>query len=452
MASYWSNLASTNVQIPVSEEVSGITHYRINMSVGKVQWTVLHRYREFYALHQTLVSEHGLAQDQLPPKRLLRNKCPYFIEKRRHGLEQYLRYTLIYLRQAMPQHYYEFLEFQHYDTFYMLQAQASYFYNEADNILSTTNSFFFNTLQLHAIGECVRGPSPYVYNVDRSTDISHVLDFCSKLNKLTLRGDKSMHMNSNIIPNELPIEFSPFKVLRQLDVIGINMEMVTSADSLRASLVELRVLNNGLTSIMQVLQCDVLHKSTMDTKMIWTSLTLLDLSSNNLDRIDETIKLLPNLERLILNNNKIKQLDNLFMLSNLRHLHLSNNKLVKCDDMHTKLGNITTLDLSQNGLWRVDGLSKLYSLEHLDLSTNNIMKVENVACLGNLPCLENISLTGNPVSTTIDYRVKVLEYFKENYVEICLDNEKPTQQELDKVGVLRALRIVREGKRPSFNN
>ncbi|KAJ8950355.1 hypothetical protein NQ314_007890 [Rhamnusium bicolor] len=33
---------------------------------------------------------------------------------------------------------------------------------------------------------------------------------------------------------------------------------------------------------------------------------------------------------------------------------------------------------------------------------------------------------------------------------ICLDNERPTQAELDKVSVLQALRIVKEGKTPNL--
>lgn len=50
----------------------------------------------------------------------------------------------------------------------------------------------------------------------------------------------------------------------------------------------------------------------------------------------------------------------------------------------------------------------------------------------------------------VDYRIKVLEQFGDRAKDICLDNEKASQAEIDKVQVLRALRIVKEGKTPVF--
>ncbi|GBP61026.1 Nischarin [Eumeta japonica] len=67
-----------------------------------------------------------------------------------------------------------------------------------------------------------------------------------------------------------------------------------------------------------------------------------------------------------------------------------------------------------------------------------------------LPCLEYLWLTANPVASTIDYRVKVIEQFNARMSEICLDNEKASEKELDKARVLQALRIVKEGKTPRF--
>lgn len=78
--------------------------------------------------------------------------------------------------------------------------------------------------------------------------------------------------------------------------------------------------------------------------------------------------------------------------------------------------------------------------------------IEDIKFIANLPCLENVVFTGNHLATTIDYRVRVLEFFGDRAKYICLDNERPSQAELDKVSVFRALRIVKEGKTPDLKN
>lgn len=185
---------------------------------------------------------------------------------------------------------------------------------------------------------------------------------------------------------------------------------------------------------------------------MWTKLREIDFRNNNIQEIDSSLCLVPNLEMLTLTQNKIRSINNLQGLTKLIYLNISANSLTDCDDLHTKLGNIKTLILSQNNINSLQGFGKLYSLETLDVSCNKIDDVEEVRHIGELPCLENVVLTGNAVATTVDYRIKVLEHFGERAREICLDNERPTQPELDKVAVLRALRIVREGKAPNLNN
>lgn len=185
---------------------------------------------------------------------------------------------------------------------------------------------------------------------------------------------------------------------------------------------------------------------------VWTNLKEMDLRNNNIREIDNTLCLVPNLETLTLIQNKIISINNLQGLTKLINLNISANLLTDCDNLHTKLGNIKTLVLSQNNITSLRGFTKLYSLETLDVSCNKINDVEEVGYIGELPCLENLILTGNAVATSVDYRIKVLEHFGERAAELCLDNERPTQPELDKVAVLRALRIVREGKSPNLNN
>lgn len=77
--------------IETTEQSDGVTLYVITISVGTVKWTVKQRYNAFAELHDKLVSNHGLARDLLPPKKIIGNKDPAFIEKRRIDLQLYLQ-------------------------------------------------------------------------------------------------------------------------------------------------------------------------------------------------------------------------------------------------------------------------------------------------------------------------------------------------------------------------
>jgi len=223
--------------------------------------------------------------------------------------------------------------------------------------------------------------------------------------------------------------------------------------NLRDTVVTLKITNTKLRNIVELAMCEEVHKSieNANDSHVWLKVTHLDLSDNRIEIIDEAIKLLPHIESLTLNNNHLSEISNVTLLPRLSQLYLASNNFISLpDDLHTRLGYIVNIDLSQNKLTSLASFSKLYSLEGLDVSCNRIEKIEEVKHIGHLPCLENLRLTGNPVSTIVDYRVKVLEPFGKRAADICLDNEKPNQKELDTVSVHQALRIAREGKSPTF--
>lgn len=148
MACFWLNQSETSIQIPEVEEIGTVTYYKIKVNVAGVIWIVSHRYSEFYELHNQLVTDHGVSKDSLPPKKVIRNKCPMFIENRRQGLESYLQNVLNYLKITMPRIFVEFLDFHVYDIFFLLHNLAAHFFIEADAILSTTESYSFTPLQV----------------------------------------------------------------------------------------------------------------------------------------------------------------------------------------------------------------------------------------------------------------------------------------------------------------
>lgn len=308
--------------------------------------------------------------------------------------------------------------------------------------------------QLYAISERLKQPCPPLEVVDRKFDFSHVLDLNSHLKHLTIEATSKHFGTSNIELSALPIELSTFKAVETLIVNNYPMDKIYGMGNMRDTVKHLEVHNTPLRNIVEFVMCEEVHKKieSANDSHVWLKLLHLDLSRNRIEEIDEAIKLLPHIETLILNNNSLTEISNVTLLPRLSQLHLGSNSFTKLpNNLHTKLGNIVYMDLSQNKLTSLASFSKLYSLEGLDVSCNRIENIEEVKNIGHLPCLENLRLTGNPVSTIVDYRVKVLEPFGKRAADICLDNERPNQKELDTVAVLQALRIAREGKSPTFN-
>ena len=60
----------------------------------------------------------------------------------------------------------------------------------------------------------------------------------------------------------------------------------------------------------------------------------------------------------------------------------------------------------------------------------------------------NLQIDSPPLSNTFS-RLKVFESFGKRCAELCLDCETPSQPEVDKVSVLMALRVAKEGKEPT---
>lgn len=300
---------------------------------------------------------------------------------------------------------------------------------------------------MYAISERLKQPCPSIEQLDQRQDFSHVLDYCSQIIELIIYGSNTPVKKSNIIPNKLPFEFSAFKSLEKLLLVETNYEMMYDLGNLRLTLKSFEIHNTELQHLTQVLLCDQLHKDIInDGTITFKSMTNANFSYNQLMDIDQSIQLLPNLESLNLENNKIKDVQFLTSLTKLKHLNLSANQFMDIENLELKLCKIVSLDLSQNYLTSLKGFSKLYSLETLDVKSNRITDVTEVKHIAKLPCLENLILTGNPVSIVVDYRVKVLELFGNRALEICLDNEKSNQKELDKVAILQAIRLAKEGR------
>ncbi|XP_043064196.1 nischarin [Drosophila ficusphila] len=481
MACYYRQHEDTAVTVPrfTNENSSGgVTYYDVKVRVGKVEWLVERRYRDFAQLHEKLVGEISISKKLLPPKKLVGNRQPAFLEQRREQLEIYLQELLIYFRTELPRALAEFLDFNKYDIIYLLQDLAKLFNESGDTLLSSKKEYNLSALEVFAISERLSLPCPPSMNHGGKYDFSHVLDFCTQLVALVVTPVKDNASyaqdyntvdvpigRSNIIPNRLKFNLNAFRNLKTLKFSALSTENIVDIELLKPTLQTICVHNTTIQNINQVLLCDNLHKhcdvpsllpetitasssnsvsptsngSVLVSADAWQEISELDLTGNLLTQIDGSVRTAPRLRRLILDQNRIRTVQNLAELPHLQLLSLSGNLIAECVDWHLTMGNLVTLKLAQNKIANLSGLRKLLSLVNLDLSSNQIEELDEVDHVANLPLLETLRLTGNPLAGSVDYRPRVLARFHERAAEISLDNEPGNQQELDTALVLSAL-------------
>ncbi|GAB0194628.1 nischarin [Grus japonensis] len=440
-----------------SELVETYTVYIIQVSVGNHQWTVKHRYSDFHDLHEKLVSEKKIDKNLLPPKKIIGKNSKSLVEKRQKELEVYLQTLLVKFPVTAPKVLSHFLHFHLYEINGITAALAEELFHKGEQLLMAGEVFTIRPLQLYAVTQQLLQGKPTCANGDAKTDLGHILDFTCRLKYLKVAGTGGPFGTSNIQEHLLPFDLSIFKSLHQIEINHCGGKLIKGLTSSKHALATMSVRFSA-TSMKEILVPEASEfdqwepegatSSCPVTAVIptWRTLTTLDMSHNSISQIDDSVKLIPKIEFLDLSHNGVSLVENLQHLYNLVHLDLSYNKLTSLEGVHTKLGNIKTLNLAGNQLERLCGLNKLYSLVNLDLSNNKIEQIDEVKNIGNLPCLEKVVLSSNPLSIIPDYRTKVLAQFGDRASEVCLDNIVTTEKELDTVEVLKAIQKAKEVK------
>lgn len=134
----------------------------------------------------------------------------------------------------------------------------------------------------------------------------------------------------------------------------------------------------------------------------------VNINSKFINFPGNSLLLIPNVEKLSLSENFLTNIEDLSGLSKLSHLYLSANRIRNVDNLHQCLSStIVHLDLSQNQICSLRGFSCLTGLQGLDLGSNIVADVTEVCHVQSLEKLTYLVLTGNPVATVVDYRIKV---------------------------------------------
>ncbi|KAM5149051.1 nischarin isoform 2-T2 [Mantella aurantiaca] len=446
-----------------SELVENYTVYVIEVHTGVYNWKVKHRYSDFYDLHEKLTAENKVEWNLLPPKKIIGKNSKSLVEKRQKDLEVYLQELLSKFPVTVPRALSHFLHFHLYEIHGIAAVLAEELYHNGDQLLVAGEVFHMRPLQLYAISQLLRHGKPTCINGDAKTDLGHILDFICRLKYLKISGSKGPVGTSNIQEHLLSYDLSVFKSLCQVEICHSNARLIKGFTSCKKTL-ETMTVQFSASSMKDILVPEAFEfdhweaeGATSDCPITavvpkWSTLTTVDMSHNQMSCIDDSVKIVPQIEFLALSHNTISSIENLQHLYNLTHLDLSYNKLSRLESIHSKIGNIKTLNLAGNLLESLRGLNKLYSLVNLDLGNNKISQVEEIKTIGNLPCLETVILTDNPVTIIPDYRTKILAQFGDRAAEVCLDNTATTGKELDTVEVLKAIQKAKEAKDKLNNN
>jgi len=442
-----------SVAIPEAVTREGVTLYQIHVRVGEVGYQVERRFSQFQAMHTLLVAE-GVDSSLLPPKKLLGSKDPAFIMRRRRELEIYLQAVCHFLERNLSRHLTSFLELAQYDIHLVVAGLSELCVGEEPPAPRQ-----WTPLHLHSISERLQTPCPPLDVEDRQADFTNLADTCCRLESLEVTGSTDRLGSSNLVQNELCFDFLAFKSLTHLTLehLDISPLKISSLGLLRSSLTSLTARHCGLTTLSQLLLCDTLHSledlpdltQTRERSLAWTRLESLDCSSNTIAAIDCSVRLAKVLTCLTLTSNSLTKLDQLTGLPYLTSLHLGHNQLRDLPDLHTRLGQVTHLDIQHNSVRNLHGLARCYPLAHLAAGHNKLRTLADVTAATLLPCLATLHLAPNKVTNEVDYRIKVLEGFGGRCGEVRLDGQDTSPAELDKVSVLMALAVAREGKTPT---
>lgn len=169
----------------------------------------------------------------------------------------------------------------------------------------------------------------------------------------------------------------------------------------------------------------------------WRFLRHLSLAENSLTFITahSLAPLAQTLHSLDLSSNLLTEIpDSLASLTNLRALNLSNCMI---DSLHSLLRSplpaIATLNLRSNRLASLAGIERLFSLERLDLRDNRLTDPAELARLTRMPEMQDVYVAKNPfVRTHSNYKVTIFNLFRSTpgYTEdIKIDSSGPSYSE-----------------------
>ncbi|XP_014829345.1 PREDICTED: leucine-rich repeat-containing protein 9-like [Poecilia mexicana] len=165
------------------------------------------------------------------------------------------------------------------------------------------------------------------------------------------------------------------------------------------------------------------------------SLEVLHLSHNGISNMANLeLSRLTNLKALFLQDNEIRQVEGLERLYKLKELVLDRNRIKSLSkDSFMSHNSLQELHLADNRIRELSHFSTLTKLHKLFLNVNKLQDITELHKLEVLPCLTELSVSGNPVARNSQHRLDVVLHLTELEV---LDGIAVTAEERKKAELL----------------
>ncbi|EAW81123.1 dynein axonemal light chain 1 [Homo sapiens] len=116
-----------------------------------------------------------------------------------------------------------------------------------------------------------------------------------------------------------------------------------------------------------------------------------------IEKMDASLSMLANCEKLSLSTNCIEKIANLNGLKNLRILSLGRNNIKNLNGLEAVGDTLEELWISYNFIEKLKGIHIMKKLKILYMSNNLVKDWAEFVKLAELPCLEDLVFVGNPL-------------------------------------------------------
>ncbi|XP_055859810.1 uncharacterized protein LOC106068855 [Biomphalaria glabrata] len=228
-----------------------------------------------------------------------------------------------------------------------------------------------------------------------------------------------------------PISLHRFGNLSSLNLHRVQIHMVEGLHKLRNFLISLTIYRS-IDKLKDVLEC---CGGDMSAAMTWPALKFVSFTFNSFSSLDDSLRLLPCVQKLDLSHNSLYSCDPyLVNLNDVLCVTLAYNNLTKIPSFSmASRSSLVSLILRGNNLDTITGIEVLVSLQDLDLGENYLNDHSYLVPLGALSRLKQLQLDGNPIFYHRLHRALTVSCLSWHAVnsEFELDRRKLTVSEIN---------------------
>lgn len=268
---------------------------------------------------------------------------------------------------------------------------------------------FKNLKELSLSSSEIETPSNFFLKLSKNTSLEKLNLSNNKLTTLpkeiaALKKLQSFFSSNNKFEKELPKEFYQLKSLKNIEIQGSNIEVISDKlnnlnklEGLKLYYNKIKKLPKNISGLSNLKSLYLNHNKIkfLPEDIGKLNLTYLSLNNNLLKKLPSSFIKLKKLDTLILNENYIKELPKkIGNLEALKYLNLELNNLNFLPESFSTLTKLEYLNISRNKITHLPtNFGKLASLKILDSEFCLLKKLPK--SFGNLSNLERLVLTNN---------------------------------------------------------